>query len=143
VNDLKKRAIACLARRDHSRAELARKLAAHGSEEEIEPVLQDLERQGLLSDARFADAYLRSRAGQRGDARLRQDLRTKGVAGELIDERLAELADELERARAVWSRKYGAAPADGKEWARQARFLQGRGFSAETIRRLLKNVEEA
>ncbi|HTY99294.1 MAG TPA: recombination regulator RecX [Rhodocyclaceae bacterium] len=143
MNDLKKRAIACLARRDHSRAELARKLAAHGSEEEIEPVLQDLERQGLLSDARFADAYLRSRAGQRGDARLRQDLRTKGVAGELIDERLAELADELERARAVWSRKYGAAPADGKEWARQARFLQGRGFSAETIRRLLKNVEEA
>jgi regulatory protein len=143
VNDLRKRAVACLARREHSRAELARKLAAHGSEEEIEPVLQDLERQGLLSDARFADAYLRSRAGQRGNARLRQDLRAKGLAADIIESQVAGLTDELERARAVWTRKYGAAPADGKEWARQARFLQGRGFSADTIRRLLKGIEEA
>lgn len=141
MNDLRKRAVACLARREHSRAELARKLAAYGREEEIETVLLDLEQRGLLSDARAAAAYLRSRGGQWGDARLRQDLRTRGLAADLIDGQVAELADELERARGVWARKYAAAPADAKEWARQARFLQSRGFSSETIRRLLKGIE--
>ena len=142
MNELRKRAVACLARREHSRAELARKLAAHGSEEEIETVLTDLERQGLLSDVRFADAYLRSQGARSGDARLRRELRAKGVPAEVVDGRVRGLSDESGRARAVWARKFSAAPCDAKEWARQARFLQGRGFSAETIRRLLKNPAE-
>ena len=140
MNGLKARAVGLLARREHSRAELVRKLAPHGTPEDIEDVLAELERTGLLSDARFAEAYLRSHADRFGAARLRHALRGKGVAPDLIENRLAgqDLPDEFERARAVWERKFSAAPADAKEWARQARFLQGRGFSTDVIRRLLK-----
>ena len=141
MNELRSRAIKLLARREHSRLELARKLAAHGTQEEIDAVLTDLTRSGLLSDARYAEAYVRANAARFGAARLRQTLRQKGIAGELIESHLAggaDMADELARARAVWEKKYAARPADAKEWARQARFLQGRGFSTDVIRKLLK-----
>jgi regulatory protein len=83
---------------------------------------------------------VRSHASRLGASRLRQNLKTRGVNGELIDVQLAQgaLPDELERARAVWSRKFSAAPGDAREWARQARFLQSRGFATDIIRRLLK-----
>jgi len=143
VNSLRQRAIRLLARREHTRAELARKLAPHGTPDEIATVLTELEASHLQSDARFAEAYVRGHAQRLGAARLRQTLRTKGVASELIDAQLSAdtLPDELERARALWNRKF-TAPADGKEWARQARFLQGRGFSVEVIRRLLKDLPQ-
>ena len=144
MSDLRARAIRLLARREHSRAELARKLAEHGTAEEIDDVLQNLAATGLLSDARYAEAYVRGHAARFGAARLRQTLRQKGIAGELIDAQLAgaEAGDELARARGVWARKYGAAPADAREWARQARFLQSRGFSSDVIRKLLKDPTE-
>jgi regulatory protein len=132
-----------LARREHTRAELARKLAPHGTEEEIENVLNELSRTGLQSDARFAESYLRSQAGRLGGARLRQTLRQKGVASDTIDEQVTDLPDESARARNVWNRKFGVPPTDAKEWARQARFLQGRGFSTDIIRRLLKEKDVA
>ncbi len=134
------RAIGLLARREHTRAELARKLASQGTPEEIDTVLTELAYTGLQSDARFAESYVRSHAARLGAARLRQTLRTKGVAAELIDAQVADLPDESERVRAVWARKFSAPPADMREWARQARFLQGRGFSVEAIRKLLKNI---
>ena len=142
MNELRSRAIRLLARREHTRAELAGKLASHGTQEEIETVLADLERSGLLSDARAAAAYVRGHAARFGAARLRQTLRTKGVASELIEEQVAELPDEIGRARDIWARKFGAAPADAREWAKQARFLQSRGFGADVIRRLLKEPSE-
>ena len=142
MNELRSRAIRLLARREHTRAELAGKLASHGTQEEIETVLADLERSGLLSDARAASAWVRSHAARFGAARLRQTLRTKGVAGELIEAQVAGLPDEIERAREVWARKFGTAPADTREWAKQARFLQSRGFSSDVIRRLLKDTAE-
>ena len=143
MSEIRARAVRLLARREHSRAELARKLAEFGTAEEIDDVLQSLTNNGLLSDARYAEAYVRGHAERFGAARLRQTLRQKGIAGELIDAQLAgaDAGDELERARAVWARKYGATPADGREWARQARFLQSRGFSTEVIRKLLKDPE--
>lgn len=131
-----------LARREHTRAELARKLAPHGTEEDIATVLDELARAGLQSDARFAESYVRSQAARLGAARLRQTLRQKGVAAELVDAQVRDLPDETRRAREVWQKKFAAPPADAREWARQARFLQGRGFSAETIRRLLKEGGE-
>jgi len=142
VTELRQRAVKLLARREHTRAELARKLAAHGTQEEIDTVLNELAGAGLQSDARFAESYLRSQAGRLGAARLRQTLRQKGVAAELIADQVEELPDEFERARAVWQKKFSAAPADRNDWARQARFLQGRGFSVEIIRKLLKECEE-
>jgi len=142
VNELRQRAVRLLARREHTRAELARKLAAHGTPEEIDTVLNELARSGLQSDARFAESYLRSQGERLGAARLRQTLRQKGVAPDLIAAQVEDLPDELDRARAVWQKKFSAAPADRSDWARQARFLQARGFSAEIIRKLLKECEE-
>jgi regulatory protein len=142
--NLRQRAIGLLARREHTRAELLRKLAPHGTPEEIETVLTELAATGLQSDARFAESYIRSQAARLGASRLRQTLRTKGVESALIETRLdgADLPDELTRARSVWERKFAASPADAREWAKQARFLQGRGFAVATIRRLLKEIEE-
>jgi regulatory protein len=142
VNDLRRRAIGLLARREHSRAELVRKLAADGPAEEIDTVLAQLEAEGLLSDARFAEAFVRAQAPRLGKARLKQALREKGIAGELANDLLGELPSELERAREVWTRKFAAPPCDTREWARQARFLQSRGFSQDVIVRLLKEVAQ-
>jgi regulatory protein len=142
VNELRRKAIGLLARREHSRAELARKLAADGTDEDIANVLAQLESEGLLSDARAAAAYVRAHAARFGAARLRQDLRARGLDPDLAASEVEKLDGELDRARAVWQKKYGAPPADAKEWARQARFLQGRGFSTDIIRRLLKGVEQ-
>ena len=141
MNELRQRALRLLARREHSRAELSRKLAAHGTEEEIVHVLTQLETEGLLSDARAAGAFVRAHAGRFGVARLRQDLRKRGLDPELADADIAELDSELERARIVWTKKFAAAPETATEWARQARFLQSRGFAVEVIRKLLKNPE--
>ncbi len=140
MSSLRQRAIRLLAQREYTKLELARKLAAHGTPDEIDTVLAELETSQLQSDARFTEAYVRSQAQRLGAARLRQNLKTRGVNGELIAAQLAPgvLPDELERARAVWSRKYSAAPSDAKEWARQARFLQSRGFATDIIRKLLK-----
>jgi regulatory protein len=142
VSGLRQRAVSLLARREHTRAELARKLSPHGTSEEIATVLNELARTGLQSDARFAESYVRSQAARLGAARLRQTLRTKGVATELIESGLIDLPDEMERAREVWEKKFPAPPTDAREWAKQARFLQGRGFSSEVIRRLLRDIEE-
>jgi regulatory protein len=143
LSELKGRALRLLARREHSRAELARKLAAEGSHEEVQAVLDRLEQTGLLSDARFTEAFVSSRAARLGNARLRRDLRLKGIADELIAAALPAGAEsEADRARAVRQRKFGAAPADRAGYARQARFLQSRGFAADIIRKVLKDTEE-
>lgn len=137
------RAVALLARRDHSRAELARKLARYnvegGDPAELERVLDELARTGLLSDARFAGAVSRSRAQRFGDARIRYDLRHFGIADEVTMAALSELAgSEPQRARAVRSKRFTALPTSTAERAKQARFLQSRGFSLETIYQVLR-----
>jgi regulatory protein len=140
VNELRRKAIGLLARREHSRAELARKLAADGTEEDIVTVLAQLETEGLLSDARAAAAYVRSHGARLGAGRLRQDLRARGLDPAIAAGEIGELGSEIERARAVWQKKFGEAPADAREWARQARFLQSRGFATDVIRRVLKGI---
>ncbi|MCZ2421363.1 MAG: recombination regulator RecX [Burkholderiales bacterium] len=140
---LKGKALRMLARREHSRAELVRKLAAEGTPQEIHDMLAQLEGSGLLSDTRFAEAYVASRAARVGNARLRHDLRTRGIDEETIDAALPGGADsEAGRAREVWRRKFAAPPADRADWARQARFLQGRGFAPDIIRKVLKESAE-
>lgn len=140
---LRRRALSLLARREHTRVELQHKLERHAETDEIVILLDGLQTSGLLSDARYAESYVRTHAARFGVARLRQQLRTRGVDAELVETSLAGIEDgnELERARAVWQRKYGIPPADAREWARHARFLQSRGFGADVIRRLLKDVE--
>ncbi len=145
---MRQKAIALLARREHTRAELSRKLAPHGTQDEIDAVITQLQSTGLQSDVRFAEAFLRAKVGRLGPARLRQTLRQKGVDAETVDAQIEaaivanELPDELHQVREIWVRKFGTAPTDAKEWARQARFLQSRGFSSSVIRRLLKDGGE-
>ena len=143
---LRQQAIRLLARREHTHAELRKKLAAKvegSTAEEIDAVLAGLASSGLLSDARTAASYLRGHGARFGAARLKQTLRAKGADDDTIAAALenAELPDELERARAIWQRKFRVAPQDQREWARQARFLQSRGFSSDVIRRLLKEQD--
>ena len=140
ARSLHERALRCLALREHSRLELARKLDGLGSQDEVNAELDRLVELGLLSDARFADAYVRAKAARFGASRLKSELARRGVAAELIGSALdvASGDAEPERARAVLRRKFDTPPADAREWARQARFLQGRGFSTEIIRSVLK-----
>lgn len=143
---LKERAIRLLAGREHSRVELARKLAQHGTLDEIEATLDRMVELDLLSDHRFAHAWVRSHAARFGVARLRHDLAQRGIARELIDAALDNECqeDELERARTIWRCKFGQPPRDRSEWAKQGRFLQGRGFSTSVITKLLKeNPDES
>lgn len=143
------RAVALLARREHSRTELARKLARPrpprpgvepdppGDPEEIVRVLDELERQNLLSDQRFASALVRHRAQRYGDLRVARDLRDRGIDGAEATRALDGAGDEAQRALAVWSRRYTVLPTDAAERAKQGRYLQARGFSMETIRLVL------
>ena len=138
---LKARALRHLVRREHSRAELARKLAPHAeSAAALEAVLDSLAARNQLSDARFAAERSRSLSRKYGSARIRQDLKARGVAAEVIEALPA--GDELERARAILRRKYREAATTREEAARRARFLQGRGFSYELIKRALHMSED-
>ena len=133
------RALNYLARREHSRAELARKLAPHAdSTDQLQRLLDDLEAKKLLSDRRFTEVLARSRGERFGAARVKQELRSRGINDSLAREAVADLAQtEFQRAREVWRRKFDAPPADAAERARQMRFLAQRGFSAEVIRRVV------
>ena len=140
---LRERALRLLARRDHARLELARKLAPHAeSAEVLDQLLDDLVRLDLLSDQRYAEHRSTARGRRLGNSRLSQELRTKGVGDAIIGAALDSLDDEMSRARAVWQRKFrGQKPGSREEWARQARFLQSRGFPSDLIRKLLDDPE--
>lgn len=138
---LYERAIAYLSRREYSRAELARKLAAHAEEPEaaIAAVLDRLEAQNLLSDTRYAEMLGHSRAGRHGSLRVRQDLKRGGVSEQDSAIPLAEAqASDLEHCRAVWKKKFVGLPVDLKDRARQARFLLSRGFPGRVVAQVLK-----
>jgi regulatory protein len=138
---LRERALRLLARREHARAELERKLAPHAeSAQALAALLDDLSARALLSDERYVEMRLHAREARFGNARLAYELRTQGVSEELVATALAASEDELGRARRVWQRRFGARPEtpDASERARQMRFLSSRGFSGETIRRVLR-----
>lgn len=141
----RRQALDWLARREHSLAELRVKLKGRSySREEIDRTLGDLAREGLASDERFVESFVatRKRKGQ-GPVRIRTELERRGIAAELIATQLeVNVADWDELARAVRRKKFGAgAPRDYREWTRQARFLQYRGFSGEQIRRVLDDAD--
>jgi len=132
------RALRYLVRREHSRDELARKLAPHAESAEIlEGTLNWLESTNKLSNQRFAEVRTHQLARKYGAARIRQDLKAKG-----IDDYPVSAAGELERARAILARKYREPATSREEHARRARFLQSRGFSYDTIRSALSTEPE-
>jgi len=138
----RERALRLLARREHSRAELARKLGQSGFESsDINSLLDEFETKNWLSDRRFAESYVADHRARAGAVKLAHDLRQRGVNEAIIETVLGENRDsEVERAREVWRKKFGAAPGDLAEHARQMRFLQGRGFALEVVRRVVKDA---
>lgn len=136
--ELRARALRLLARREHSRAELERKLRPHaGSTEVIAGVVEALVQKKQLSDERYAEERVRSLSRKFGAGRIRQDLKAKGVDQETIDRISSE--GDLERARAILARKYREPAATREERAKRMRFLQGRGFSFDIIRSVLSS----
>jgi regulatory protein len=145
---LRARALRYLARREYSRAELHGKLLPHvqaGEDfEQVSPVnldalLDDFTARGWLSDARAATQLVHAKRSRFGTQRITHELRQKGIAEELISAVLPELEEsELEVAREVWRKKFGTAPQNEKEKAKQVRFLQSRGFSLDAIFKVLR-----
>lgn len=140
---LRARAMRFLARREHSRAELKRKLAPSAGEgEDLEMLLDDLARRGWLSDARFAEQSIRSGARRFGPLKLAQALRAKGVDDAAIASAFRAAGEEgAASIEAVWAGRFRAAPGNEREKARQVRFLQGRGFALDEVLRFMKRKE--
>jgi len=141
---LRERALRLLTRREHSRAQLARKLQVHaGPEDDLEALLDELARRKLLSDERYAEARARVLSRRFGAARIARDLRASGVEEHLAERALnAARATEAERARDVWRRKFRTPPTTREERAKQMRFLQSRGFSFDAIRAVVGGKDE-
>lgn len=141
---LKARALKYLSTREHSRLELGRKLAKYAEEgDDIDALLDFLEKNNWLSQERFAESLVHRRAGRYGNARVLAELQQHGVKGDDLDELKSNLKDsETSRAREVWRRKFGTPPQDAAERGKQMRFLMARGFSGNAIRAALKGDDD-
>jgi regulatory protein len=131
VRTLKQRAIALLARREYSRAELMRRLSSAGGQRaELDAVLDELETAGLLSDVRFSVALVEQKRATHGRRAIAYALREKGVEAGQAADALGALDDDDEpsRALALWTRRFGVPPRDDRDKARQIRFLIARGY---------------
>lgn len=134
-----------LARREHSRWDLRRKLARRGYDADIlDEVLADLARTGLQSDARFAEGYVRSAIGRgQGPLKIRAKLRAWGIDAEGVDKALDTDTDWLRLARAALAKRFGTQPpSDLAARARQARFLAGRGYPRDVSARAIGNLDD-
>ncbi|UDU82469.1 recombination regulator RecX [Pseudomonas sp. HN2-3] len=138
---IRRTAMDLLARREHGRVELTRKLRQRGASDElIEPELDRLAEEGLLSEARYLESFIRYRSNSGyGPARIREELGQRGLARGDIDQALRESGvDWAQRLMDVWQRKFdGQRPHDPRSRGQQTRFLAYRGFSMEMISRLL------
>ena len=139
---LKGRALRLLAGREHSRAELQRKLSAHETEPgELVRALDELEAKGFINEQRVLESVLHRRSARLGAARVRQELQAKGLDPQAVAEAVAGLqGSEEARAREVWRKRFAGPPADAAERAKQMRFLLTRGFGAEVVRRVVRGT---
>lgn len=156
---LKAKALTYLAQREHSRIELRRKLLSHvdrqrrahvssplsvdapapalPTEQDVDALLDWLAAKDLLSADRFVETRVSAREGRFGNLRIHQELAQHGMA--LDAETAQRLRDsELARARAVWAKRFGTPAVDAADRARQMRFLSARGFSSETVGRVVR-----
>jgi regulatory protein len=138
---VRRTAMDLLARREHGRVELTRKLRQRGAPDElIEPALDRLAEEGLLSEARYLESFIRYRSGAGyGPARIREELGQRGLNRSDIEQALRESeVDWAALLRDTWQRKFaGLRPHDPRSRAQQTRFLAYRGFPMDMIGRLL------
>lgn len=135
-----------LARREHGRQELARKLRKRGAPAElIDEALDRLAEQGLLNEGRYLESYIasRARAGY-GPMRIREELSQRGLSRSDIEQALNACGEDwTAHLHEVWRRKFsGRLPKDMKERAQQGRFLSYRGFALDSIGKLLRGAPE-
>ena len=133
-----------LARREHTRVELRRKLAARAQEgEDVDRLLDELTQKGWLSDARFAEQAARAKSRRFGPLKLAHYLKARGVGEEAIAAGLRGAgAEGVASLEAVWRTRFRELPGNERDKARQVRFLQGRGFPVDAIFRFLKSLPE-
>ena len=141
---LKGRALRLLSAREHSRAELERKLAPHEEEPgQLARVLDDLQAKDFISEPRVIESVINRRASRFGAARIRHELQGKGLQPDAVAQAVQALkGSEVERAREVWRKKFGEPAADAVERGKQMRFLAARGFGTEAIRRVVSGADE-
>jgi regulatory protein len=141
---LKARALRYLSAREHSRLELGRKLARYAEEgDDIEALLDFLEKSNWLSQERFAESLIHRRAARYGNSRVVAELQNHGVGGEALAELKSGLAEsETARACEVWRRKFGSVAHDAAERSKQMRFLMQRGFSQRAVRVAMQGRDE-
>ena len=141
---LKGRALRLLAGREHSRAELEQKLAAHETAPgELQRALDELQARGFINEQRVVESVLHRRAARLGATRVKQELQAKGISAEAVADAVEALrGTEVERAREVWRRKFGEPAQDAAGRAKQMRFRASRGFGAEAIRRVVSGSED-
>ena len=137
---LKGRALRLLSQREHSRAELVAKLGPHVQEgEDLGALLDDLQAKDFINETRVVESVVHRRASRLGTARVRQELQAKGLPAEAVQCAVEQLKDsELDRAREVWRRKFGALAPDAPARAKQMRFLMARGFSGDVVHRVVR-----
>ena len=137
---LKGRALRLLSGREHSRHELERRLAEfEEAPGELAKILDDLEAKGFISEQRVVESVVNRRSAKLGAARIKQELQNKGVGREVVLDAVAALqSTELERARALWQKKFGELATDASARGRQMRFLATRGFGGDVIRKVMQ-----
>ena len=140
---LRQRALEYLGKREYSYIELGQKLKAYADEgDDIPALLEDFKTRGWLSDARFTEQIVHARQSKFGSAKIAHELREKGVADHLIADAIEQVKDnELENATEVWRKKFKHSPKSREEWAKQARFMQSRGFGFDMIKKVLNAAE--
>ena len=133
------RALRLLSSREHSRAELERKLARYEEEPgTLARALDTLAAKDFINEGRVVESVLHRRSAKLGAQRIKQELQAKGLEPEAVAQAVGQLrASELERAREVWRKKFGTQPGDAAERAKQMRFLASRGFGGDTIHRVV------
>ena len=141
---LKGRALRLLSAREHSRAELERKLIRF---EEVPgtlaQALDELQAKHFIDEQRVLDSVVHRRAARLGAARIQRELQGKGLAPQAVADAVSHLrATELMRAREVWRKRFGEPAIDLQTRARQMRFLASRGFGGEVIRRVVAGADE-
>lgn len=136
-----------MGKREYSYAELGQKLKTYLEDgedfESITAILDDFKARGWLSDKRFTEQIVHARQTKFGVAKIAHDLRKKGVSQDLIAGAVEQVkVNELDNAKEIWRKKFKNMPASPEEWAKQARFLQSRGFGFDTIKKVLNSKSE-
>ena len=141
---LKGRALRLLAGREQSRAELHKKLSPHAdTPEQLTQVLDELEAKDFISEARVVDSVVNRRSGRFGASRIKHELLGKGLDPERVAEAVSQLkSSDLERAKEIWRKKFAEPAADQAGRAKQMRFLAGRGFGGDVIRRVMAGGDD-